>query len=100
MAVQYLEYCRPPRRELPVTVFQSVHPYCLFWLTVCIFHLANHFHQYLLLPCYFFCQILFYFSVKILCWFVVGLECLKVGLVWTARVPVSRPRDEVSRVSP
>ena len=31
---------------------------------------------------------------------VVGLSFLRLALVWVARVPVSRPRDEVSRVSP
>ena len=30
----------------------------------------------------------------------VGFEFIRLALVWIARVPVSRARDEVSRVSP
>ena len=40
------------------------------------------------------------FQHKNTLWVVVGFEFIRLALVWVARVPVSRPRDEVSRVSP
>ena len=67
---------------------------------MCNFNLVHYSHTWFLLHCSFFCQVSLVFQYQNLIGFVVGFEFIRLALVWVARVPVSHPRDEVSRVSP
>ena len=67
---------------------------------MCNFKLVHYPHRWFIIVLQLLLLVSLVFHYKNTPCVVVGFEFIRLALVWVARVPVSRPRDEVSRVSP
>ena len=67
---------------------------------MCNFKLVHCSHRWFIITLQFLLTVSIVFWHKNTLWVVVGFEFIRLALVWLARVPVSCPWDEVSRVSP